>query len=146
MHFTLFNLVLVLFALVVKNPRFVDFVRATSFMVFVGWLMVVVVYGYGAVIRFYRGARISGVVLGQGLTLQSIFVIDFICHILPLLLLGLPRTVNAVLLATLVIILWYVLVRERIHELYLLPAKDLIYRDGIVLVGGAIILVLGNLV
>lgn len=130
MYFTYFNLVLFASTFHLKDPKFIEFVRATSSMVFLGWLLVVIVYGYSTVIRFYRGHLNN-----PYLSTESVLIIDTICHIIPFLVLGIPRRADAFFVATCVVLIWYMLVRLQISKMYLLPPEHIHYRDAIVVIG-----------
>jgi hypothetical protein len=106
-----------------RCPSFVDYVRATSFLVFAGWLLVFVVYGYGIIAQFYEKH------VGRRLPLPVIVGVDFVCHVLPVVVLGLPKTPVAMLCGVATTLIWYMAVRNQIHVMYYLPEEHLVYRD-----------------
>lgn len=132
MYFTYFNLALFASTFMVRDPTYVEFVRATSAMVFLGWFLVLITYGYSTIIRFYRGHFNN-----PRMSAESIIVLDIICHILPFAVLGIPRRADIFFVATCVILIWYILVRLQISKMYYLPPEHLHYRDAIV-AGGAV--------
>ena len=47
-----------------------------------------------------------------------VFIADVLLHVVPVFLIGLPKTRQSMMIASLALITWYGMVRERIHEIY----------------------------
>jgi hypothetical protein len=134
MEYTYFNWFLFVATFFVGSSKFTEFVRASSLIVFMGWALVIAFYGYGAVVRFYRGHYNN-----PNMSLEHILIIDFIAHVLPVLVLGIPNDRRLFLAASIIVVIWYLYVREYIHKIYYLPVEHLQYRDAI-LFGGAVVI------
>jgi hypothetical protein len=72
------------------------------------------------------------------LGLEVILIIDFVVHVLPVVVLGIPRFIDygrPVVAAGCVVGAWYIIARDHIPELYYLPESHKHYRDAIIAVG-----------
>lgn len=130
MEYTYFNLCLFILTFFNRDRKFTEFVRASSSIVFLGWVLVIVFYGYGAVARFYRGHFKS-----PKMSIETIVLLDFFAHVLPFMVLQLPQDPAMFFVASVVVVSWYIVVRTRIHKMYYLPYDHLVYRDAIVFSG-----------
>lgn len=137
--FTLINVTLFLMTFVAKqSPFFVDYVRATSILVFAGWFLVLIFYGYPKIVAFYTHF------LQTKLPLPLVVSIDVACHVLPVIVLGLPTHPCALLCGVATILIWYIAVRNCIHLMYYLPKEHLIYRDMFVVVGSVAFVIIAR--
>lgn len=100
----------------------VQCVQGLVFFVAIGVLAVYVMYGYKKILQFYERK--------QGLTwlpVPLVLVWDWIFHFLPVVLVGLPSTIASVYVGYMVMISWYVSVRNKIAQLY--PMDGVVFDD-----------------
>ena len=69
-------------------------------------------------------------------------VADFLLHVVPVLVIGLPVLSHSMLIAYMILLMWYVPVREHISEIYSksVPADTAILYAGIVTAGSMLVL------
>lgn len=135
LEYTYFNLILFVLTLIIRFPKFREFVTSSSVFVFIGWALVIIFYGYNQVIKFYR-LHLND----SCMRIPLIVLIDFICHVLPVIVLGFPHDPIMFAAAACTVIVWYILVRHHIPKMYYLPIEHLVYRDAIVFCGFLVLL------
>jgi hypothetical protein len=60
----------------------------------------------------------STIILSTQAKHMIVFIVDVLIHVVPVFLIGLPKKRHSMMIATLVLMTWYGMVRERIHEIY----------------------------
>jgi hypothetical protein len=60
----------------------------------------------------------STIILSTQAKHMIVFIVDVLIHVVPVFLIGLPKKRHSMMIATLVLMMWYGMVRERIHEIY----------------------------
>ena len=117
-QFSRYNIILVVFCIIARryiSDAFIDVVRGIALFVFVGTFFVQLVYGVSALADIY-GAQLS---TPPTLTEWVIFTIgNVLWHALPLILVGLPRRLISIVIAWLVMLVWYNIFRRHIRYIY----------------------------
>jgi hypothetical protein len=131
--FTFYNVVLVASSLFIHNKTFIEFVRCTSFIVLIGYLITIIAYPYSNIIKFYKGVYKT-----HAPPNEIIVAIDLLAHVAPFTIFGLPRDPNILFFAFAVVATWYTVIREQCHVIYYhaIEKKDIVYRDVFVYIIG----------
>lgn len=129
MLYTYLSFAMFLLTFSVSERSILEFVRATVFLVFIVWLLVIILYDYKYIIRLYR--RHLNI---KELDVRTIIVCDLLVHMVPVFVLGLPRRFasNVFMLAIVCAVIWYSVYRKYIPDMYYLPEWDLWARDIVV--------------
>ena len=115
---------LVLVTLIVALPRafpawFVDYVRAATAIVAIGWIGIYIRVGKNKIFDMYAS-------LFPYIPRSAFYLIDIGTHFVPLLVMGLPRNAMSYLIAVMFITLWYHMVRLSLPTVYnLLPITEM---------------------
>ena len=91
----------------------IDIIRAKCIFVALVVIYYYLKFGFDSPRRFY--SKILGL---PKMSLLTAYLIDVFVHFLPVILLGLPRNVMSYIFAYLDVIIWYVLVRKHIVNVY----------------------------
>jgi hypothetical protein len=131
--YTPYNVFAVILVLVLRFPdAVVDVVRGSTLLVGASVLLVYLVYGYRVVVDYWRRWH-------PHWPTAMILIYDALIHFLPVLLLGLPRTCRGILIAYVIILIWYLLVRSQIQRIYIRDIEQ--WRYDAILFGAAPLLV-----
>lgn len=114
------------------NAAFQDIIRASTFLIFVA---IVIVWLSGNVLLIYEklyDSFLNAPSVTHRTKLIIMFMLDIILHLVPFLILGVPRHGVSFLFAYGIMLSWYVLVRDRIGSIYV---PNLLYDSTMTLVG-----------
>jgi len=112
--FTVYNLVIV--AASASLPAIVEFAKATSLLVFIGWFCVVLTHEYNQIISYFDSTFIK--LTGHKLNKNMTTLLDIVVHAGPVLLLGLPMNPTMFAAGFGVVCVWYTMVRSNLHDIY----------------------------
>lgn len=108
-----------------KLPQFItEIVRGSAMLVAFSVLTIYIVYTPQTIVKFYRENTFVKNVYAINKSNKLIFITDLFIHFVPVLLLGLPKTVEGVFTAMCLMLSWYVLFRDEMHRLYIKEIKD----------------------
>lgn len=123
--YSLWSIVLVVFWIVFlgsEGGKFRQFLRWNTLLVMTGVIVTSLMSGFhfiSAVIADFFRLRV-------GISPILAYIIDIVCHIVPVWIVGLPRSTRGLGTALFLATAWYAIVRSWIHEIYVpwVPTHD----------------------
>ena len=137
---TTYNLALIALYATINTPPARDFIAALSFIIFIGYTITIMWYGYMVVIPMYT--TIFQNLLGKRFVAPFILivVVDVVVHIVPTVMFGIPTLFIPFCFACLFVATWYTLVRKHIQDIYMLPYAP-VYKRDLIVYGGLVSLI-----
>jgi hypothetical protein len=121
--FTTWNLLSIIICLFLSKVGFpliqffISILKASSLLIAISTILIHAFYGIDTIISIY--VSVEKFVNGQNdKYLWLYFVVDWILHIVPVVILGIPKQISSVLIAYCIIFFWYLCSRSRIQEIY----------------------------
>lgn len=89
-----------------------DTIKGLSFLIAIAVIYIYGVYGAKEIKQFY------GHFIGNQFPTIIYYLLDFIIHFLPVILIGLPSHINGIFYAYFITVIWYLSIRHFIQKLY----------------------------
>lgn len=108
----IFSILLYTYPSLFTSNIIIDTIKGLSFLIATSVIYIYSVYGDKQIHKLY------GYFIGNQFPIITYYLLDFVIHFLPVMLLGLPSHINGIFYAYFIIVIWYLSIRHFIQKLY----------------------------